>query len=70
MLKIYVLSGGGVRGGGGYDTLIELFNVTNVNGQLLSTEDKHLYYLQVERKEVGYSTDQIASEETIHPSKR
>jgi hypothetical protein len=56
---------------GKYDALNELFDITKVNGQWLSTEDKQLYHLQVQSKgNVGYSTGQVASKETIHPSKR
>ena len=55
----------------GRGVLNELFNITKVNDQWLSTEDKQLYYLQVESKEkVGYSTGQVASKKTIHSSKR
>jgi len=35
---------------GKYDALNELFDITKVNGQWLSTEDKELYHLQIERK--------------------
>ncbi|MEJ2259198.1 MAG: hypothetical protein P8X78_01585 [Nitrosopumilaceae archaeon] len=56
---------------GKYDALNDLFDVTKISGLWLSTEDKQLYHLQVESKgEVGYSTGQLASKETIHPSKR
>jgi len=42
---------------GKYDALNELFDITKVNGQWLSSEDKQLYYLQTESKgEVGYTT--------------
>lgn len=53
------------------DSLNQLFDVTKINGEWLSTEDKKLYYLQLESKgEVGYSTGQLANKNTIHPSKR
>ena len=56
---------------GKYDALNEVFDITKVNDQWLSTEDKELYHLQVESKgQVGYSTGQLASKKTIHPSKR
>ena len=56
---------------GKYDVLNALFDITKVNGQWLSSEDKRLYHLQKESKgQVGYSTGQVASKETIHPSKR
>lgn len=56
---------------GKYDAMNELFDITKVNGQWLTTEDKQLYQLQVKSKgKVGYSTGQVASQETIHPSKR
>ena len=56
---------------GKYDALNELFDITKVKGFWLSSEDKQLYYLQVESKgEVGYSQAQLASKKSIHPSKR
>ena len=56
---------------GKYEALNELFDITKVNCQWLSTEDKQLYHLQVESKgDVGYSTGHVASKKTIHPSKR
>ena len=56
---------------GKYDALNELFDITKVKGFWLSSEDKRLYYLQVESKgEVGYCQAQLASKKSIHPSKR
>jgi len=50
---------------------MKFFNITKVNCQWLSSDDKQLYYLQVESKgEVGYSTSQVANEKTIHFLKR
>jgi hypothetical protein len=56
---------------GKYVALDEFCDITKPAGKWLSTEDKKLYQLQVESKgKVGYSTGQVASKETIHPSKR
>lgn len=56
---------------GSYEALNELFDITKVNGLWLASEDKQLYHLQLESKgDVGYSTSNIASKKTIHPSKR
>ena len=56
---------------GKYDALNELFDITKVKGFWLSSEDKWLYYLQVENKgEVKYSQAQVASKKSIYPFKR
>jgi hypothetical protein len=56
---------------GKYDALNELFDITKVDGEWLSAEDRQLYYIQLESKgEVGYSSGKAASKKTIHPSKR
>jgi len=40
---------------GKYDALNELFDITKINRQWLSTEDKQLYHLQIESKgKLGY----------------
>ena len=44
--------------------------ISQKNGEWLSMKDKNLYLLQMESKgEVGYSTGQLVSKKTIHPSK-
>ena len=54
-----------------FDCLDEIFDITKLDGEWLSTEDKKLYLLQVETSgQVGYSTGKPASKATIHPSKR
>ncbi len=54
-----------------FDSLNELFDVTKVKGEWLCKEDENLYKLQIESKgQIGYSTGQLASAKTIHPSKR
>ena len=55
---------------GKYGALNELFDIIKVKGFRLSSEDKRLYYLQVESKEVVYSQAQLASKKSIQPSKR
>lgn len=52
-------------------TLSHLFDVTNVNGEWKSSEDKEFYQSQVESGgKVGYSTVKQAPLESIHPRKR
>lgn len=54
-----------------FDSLNELFDVTQVKGQWLCKEDEDLYKLQIQSKgQVGYSTGKPASAKTTHPSKR
>jgi len=54
-----------------YDVLNEIFDITKVNGLWLSNDDKQLYHLQIQSMgQVGYSTGKLASNESIHPSKR
>ena len=56
---------------GKYDALNKLFDITKVKGFWTSSEDKRLYYLQVESKgEVKYSQAQLARKKSIHLSKR
>ena len=52
-------------------TLSHLFDVTNVNGEWKSTEDKELYQRQVKSGgKIGYSMVKQAPLESIHPRKR
>ena len=52
-------------------TLCQLFDVTNVNGEWKSTEDKELYKRQVKSGgKIGYSMVKQAPLESIHPRKR
>ena len=47
------------------------FDITKVDGDWLSSEDKQLYSLQIETKgEKGYSKSLFARSETVHPRKR
>ena len=56
---------------GKYEKLNELFDITKVNGDWLSSEDKQLYSLQMETKgEKGYSRSLFERPETVHPRKR
>lgn len=51
--------------------LTHLFDITNVSGNWLCSEDKQLYNKQIESGgRVGYTTEKVASMSTIHPSKR
>ena len=44
-----------------YDVLNEVFDITLLNGNWLSSEDKEFCYLQVDNKAaMGYSTGEIA----------
>ena len=53
------------------ETLSQLFNVTNVNGEWKSMEDKKLYQRQVKSGgKVGYSMVKQAPFESVHPRKR
>ena len=45
-----------------YEFLNEVFDITLLNGNWLSSEDKEFYYLQVDNKgAMGYSTSKIAA---------
>ena len=45
-----------------YEFLNEVFDITLLNGNWLSSEDKEFYYLQVDNKgAMGYSTGKIAA---------
>ena len=49
----------------------DLFDLTKLNGNWLCEEDKRLYKLQVKSVgQIGYTTSKVASNKTIHPSKR
>lgn len=48
-----------------------IFDITKENGLWLSSEDKHLYILQTSSNgSVGYTTEKVAPQKSIHPSKR
>ena len=48
-----------------------LLDVTKVDGEWLCSEDKTFYETQIETKgRIGYTTMKLASDKTIHPSKR
>ena len=56
---------------GKYDLLDEVFDITKENGEWLCSDDKKLYYLQIESKgQIGYTTGKAVNSKTIHPSKR
>lgn len=49
----------------------KIFDITNVNGSWLSSEDKKFYEKQVASNgTVGYTTGKLAQKSSIHPSKR
>ena len=53
------------------ETLSQLFNVTNVNGEWKGMEDKELYQRQVKSGgKIGYSMVKQAPFESVHPRKR
>ena len=53
------------------ETLSQLFNVTKVNGEWKSMEDKELYQRQVKSGgKIGYSMAKQAPFESVHPRKR
>ena len=46
----------------------EIFDITKVDDEWLSAEDRRLYSIQLESKgDVGSSSGKAASKETIHP---
>ena len=51
--------------------LLNVFDITKLDGNWLSMEDKELYQKQIESQgAVGYTTAKLAPVSTIHPSKR
>jgi len=56
---------------GRYGCLDDVFDVTKLDGEWLNAEDKELYKVQQEIRElVSCSTRKCANIKTIHPSKR